>query len=381
MNKFFESMLTEAPGKPKTSPQEKKKIERGIMHIYPKVKKVKFTDPFNPKKKVSVETALKRTKSGKKHPGYGVACSVLGQELLKADPSLKYSLDNYAWFAKKPEEAYKDTRQFVKAYNRRVASGKKRAADDDGEAHPTKGLGDRDKETRKDVDRGIYGDMYKQIKNSETGNMVNVKTVLGYGSDHPDYEKAFAALDQPAGMFNKTIGGKPVKFQGPDNKSDDDGEDDDSQHDYDNGEYDDDEYDGDDDYDDGRFDRYESAKVKSHINPEDDSPAHPDSPKGGNYGNTDITENSLTPLITETLKMMLERDYKKEYEKYHSKPEQIKRRAARNKSRRKMEKLGHVKKGSSMDVHHKNHNPSDDSAKNLAVIPKSKNRSMNQKKK
>ena len=54
---------------------------------------------------------------------------------------------------------------------------------------------------------------------------------------------------------------------------------------------------------------------------------------------------------------MTERNYKKEYEDYHARPEQIKRRAARNKARRHLEKEGKVSKGDGKDVDHKDHNP------------------------
>ena len=64
--------------------------------------------------------------------------------------------------------------------------------------------------------------------------------------------------------------------------------------------------------------------------------------------------------------------------KYNSRPEQKKRRAERNASRRKMEKAGKVRKGDGKDVDHKNHNTSDQSSKNLSVMSKSKNRAMNQ---
>lgn len=47
------------------------------------------------------------------------------------------------------------------------------------------------------------------------------------------------------------------------------------------------------------------------------------------------------------------RDYKKEYREYHSKPAQKKRRAARNKARRIMQREGRVKKGDGKDVGHK----------------------------
>jgi len=72
----------------------------------------------------------------------------------------------------------------------------------------------------------------------------------------------------------------------------------------------------------------------------------------------------------------MSRDYKREYEIYHGKPEQIKRRAQRNKSRRTLAKQGLVHKGDGKDVHHRNNNPADQDRSNLAVISKSKNRSM-----
>lgn len=48
------------------------------------------------------------------------------------------------------------------------------------------------------------------------------------------------------------------------------------------------------------------------------------------------------------------RNYKEEYKDYHAKPEQIDRRAARNKARSKAEKAGSVKPGDSKEVHHVN---------------------------
>jgi len=63
--------------------------------------------------------------------------------------------------------------------------------------------------------------------------------------------------------------------------------------------------------------------------------------------------------------------------KYNAKPEQKKRRAARNKTRRQMEAAGKVRKGDGKDVDHKNHNPMDRSKGNLRVQSKSKNRSNN----
>lgn len=69
------------------------------------------------------------------------------------------------------------------------------------------------------------------------------------------------------------------------------------------------------------------------------------------------------------------RDYKREYEQYHSKPEQKKRRAGRNRARRIMTLLKRVKKGDGKDVHHKDGNPTNNSKKNLRVESKKTNRS------
>ena len=79
-------------------------------------------------------------------------------------------------------------------------------------------------------------------------------------------------------------------------------------------------------------------------------------------------------------KSMTERNYKREYENYHSKPEQKKRRAARNATRRKKESTGAVKKGDGKDVHHRDGNPRNQSSDNLAVLPKGRNRAMKEDK-
>ena len=67
------------------------------------------------------------------------------------------------------------------------------------------------------------------------------------------------------------------------------------------------------------------------------------------------------------------RDYRKEYDGYHSKPKQIKRRASRNSARRK------VLKGrkSTSDVDHKDRNPMNNSSKNLRLSSRSRNRRRN----
>lgn len=71
----------------------------------------------------------------------------------------------------------------------------------------------------------------------------------------------------------------------------------------------------------------------------------------------------------------MERNYKREYKLFHSKPKQLKRRAGRNNARRLMLRLGKVKKYSSSDIDHKNHNTWDNRLSNLRVISKYKNRS------
>lgn len=71
------------------------------------------------------------------------------------------------------------------------------------------------------------------------------------------------------------------------------------------------------------------------------------------------------------------RDYAKEYRDYHGKPEQIKRRNARNKSRQKLKDAGVNVAGK--DVDHKDHNPHNQSAGNLRVRSISANRADNGK--
>ena len=70
------------------------------------------------------------------------------------------------------------------------------------------------------------------------------------------------------------------------------------------------------------------------------------------------------------------RDYAKEYRDYQGTPEQIKRRAGRNKARRLMIKVGRVKKGDGKDVDHRNKNTLDNRPSNLRIMSASKNRSL-----
>ena len=74
------------------------------------------------------------------------------------------------------------------------------------------------------------------------------------------------------------------------------------------------------------------------------------------------------------------RNYRKEYDRYQGRPEQIKRRAARNAARRKLMKSGKVRKGDGKDVAHKDNNPKNNKRSNLSVQSKSKNRSFKRNK-
>jgi len=59
------------------------------------------------------------------------------------------------------------------------------------------------------------------------------------------------------------------------------------------------------------------------------------------------------------------RNYKKDYEQFQSKPEQIKDRASRNAARAEEEKNGNVSRGDGQDVHHVDGNPQNNNRKNL----------------
>jgi len=69
-----------------------------------------------------------------------------------------------------------------------------------------------------------------------------------------------------------------------------------------------------------------------------------------------------------------DRNYRKEYDNYHSKPEQREKNAARLRARRLMVKKGKVKKNDKMDVHHKDNNPLNNDPKNLSVTTQKYNR-------
>ena len=73
--------------------------------------------------------------------------------------------------------------------------------------------------------------------------------------------------------------------------------------------------------------------------------------------------------------MATERDYRKEYLKYHASLAAKKDRASRNKVRRQLAAQGRVSKGDGKDIDHKNGNPRDNIPNNLQVVSKSTNRS------
>lgn len=68
------------------------------------------------------------------------------------------------------------------------------------------------------------------------------------------------------------------------------------------------------------------------------------------------------------------RNYRKEYDDYHAKPEQRKRRSARTMARRKAIKEGRVKKGDGKEIDHKDFNPLNNSRGNTRVLSRSANR-------
>ena len=71
------------------------------------------------------------------------------------------------------------------------------------------------------------------------------------------------------------------------------------------------------------------------------------------------------------------RNYRKEYDNYHSSAEQKKDRAGRNAARSEMVKAGKARKGDGKDVDHKNRNPRSNGPGNLRVQSRSENRSRN----
>lgn len=84
------------------------------------------------------------------------------------------------------------------------------------------------------------------------------------------------------------------------------------------------------------------------------------------------------PQISLEEQNLFERNYRKEYDNYHSRPEQRANRSKRVLARRLMMKLGRVKKGDGKDVDHKDGNPKNNGKSNLRVRSKSENRADNE---
>lgn len=73
--------------------------------------------------------------------------------------------------------------------------------------------------------------------------------------------------------------------------------------------------------------------------------------------------------------MAAKRNYRKEYDEYHGKPEQIKRRAQRNAARKSAEKRGAVRKGDDKEVDHLGYNRTGKlNNKKVRVVSKAANR-------
>lgn len=73
--------------------------------------------------------------------------------------------------------------------------------------------------------------------------------------------------------------------------------------------------------------------------------------------------------------MSEKRNYRKEYDNYHSSTKAKKQRARNNAARRKAIKAGKAAKGDGKDVAHKDNNTRNNSLSNLKSESKSKNRS------
>ena len=72
--------------------------------------------------------------------------------------------------------------------------------------------------------------------------------------------------------------------------------------------------------------------------------------------------------------MAYQRDYDKEYRDHGGTEEQKRRRAARNKARRHLEREGRVHRGDGREVDHKDFNPENNSPSNIRVVDRETNR-------
>ena len=69
-----------------------------------------------------------------------------------------------------------------------------------------------------------------------------------------------------------------------------------------------------------------------------------------------------------------ERNYRLEYDNYHSRPDQVERRSARNSARRIVSKKATEEELEGKDVHHKDKNPLNNDKKNLSIVTQHYNR-------
>ena len=76
----------------------------------------------------------------------------------------------------------------------------------------------------------------------------------------------------------------------------------------------------------------------------------------------------------------VERDYKKEYEDYSGKPQQIRERASRNQARAIMVELYGLEACKNKQVDHIDHNPMNNNINNLRLLSLSQNMSDNKHK-
>lgn len=72
--------------------------------------------------------------------------------------------------------------------------------------------------------------------------------------------------------------------------------------------------------------------------------------------------------------MTRKRNYRREYDQYHGKPEQIANRASRNAARAEEVKAGRVRKGDGMEVDHKDGNPRNNARSNRQILTRTANR-------
>ena len=84
--------------------------------------------------------------------------------------------------------------------------------------------------------------------------------------------------------------------------------------------------------------------------------------------------NRFAKDLLKTFELIEDRNYRKEYDNYHSKPKQRKRNAGRLRARRLMVKKGKVKAFDKKDVNHKDNDPTNNDLSNLSVTTQKYNR-------